>query len=91
TLDDHEVQNNWAGEWDQYVTPPEIFLLRRQAAFQAYYENMPLKRSSMPRGPDMQLYRRTLYGDLLNANFMDTRQYRTDQPCGDDFKPYCAE
>lgn len=91
TLDDHEVQNNWAGEWDQYQTPPEVFLLRRQAAFQAYYENMPLRRSSMPRGPDMQIYRRAVYGDLLNANFMDTRQYRTDQPCGDDFKPYCPE
>ncbi len=91
TLDDHEIQDNWAGKWDKYATPPEIFLLRRQAAFQAYYENMPLRKSSMPRGPDMKLYRKAVYGDLLNANFMDTRQFRTDQPCGDGFKAYCSE
>lgn len=91
TLDDHEVQDNWAGQWDKYATPPDIFLLRRQAAFQAYYENMPLRRSSMPRGPDMQLYRKASYGDLLSAHFMDTRQFRTDQPCGDGFKSYCQE
>ncbi len=89
TLDDHEIQDNWAGVWDKYLTPPDIFLLRRQAAFQAYYENMPLRKSSMPRGPDIQLYRKAVYGDLLNANFMDTRQFRTDQPCNDGFKVYC--
>ena len=89
TLDDHEIQDNWAGVSDKYGTPPEIFLLRRQAAFQAYYENMPLRKSSMPRGPDIQLYRKAVYGDLMNANFMDTRQFRTDQPCDDGFKAYC--
>jgi hypothetical protein len=31
---------------------------RRAAALQAYYENMPLRPSSVPRGIDMQLYRR---------------------------------
>ncbi len=91
TNDDHEIQNNWAGSSDQNGTPPEIFLLRRQAAFQAYYENMPLRKTSLPRGPDMQIYRRAIYGDLLNANFLDTRQFRTDQPCGDGFQPYCSE
>jgi len=91
TLDDHEVQDNWAGDTDKYLTPPDIFLLRRQAAFQAYYENMPLRRSSLPRGPDIQLYRKAVYGDLLNANFMDTRQFRTDQPCNDGFKAYCSD
>ena len=91
TFDDHEIQNNWAGQWDEYGTPPEIFLLRRQAALQAYYENMPVRKTSMPLGPNIQLYRKAVYGDLLNANFMDTRQFRTDQPCGDGIKAYCAE
>lgn len=35
TFDDHEVQNNWVSDRDQNGTPPEAFLLRRAAAFQA--------------------------------------------------------
>ncbi len=46
TFDDHEVDNNWAGAEDQDDTPSEVFLLRRAQAFQAYYENMPLRRSA---------------------------------------------
>ena len=48
TFDDHEVDNNWAGAEDQDDTPSEVFLLRRAQAFQAYYENMPLRRSAFP-------------------------------------------
>ncbi|PMU85826.1 alkaline phosphatase D family protein, partial [Pseudomonas sp. GP01-A4] len=36
TFDDHEVQNNWVSDRDQNGTPPEAFLLRRAAAFQAW-------------------------------------------------------
>ena len=46
TWDDHEVDNNYAGDIDQDDTPPEIFLLRRAAAYQAYYETMPLRAGS---------------------------------------------
>ena len=31
-------------------TPPEVFLLRRAAAYQAYYEHMPLRRAALPDG-----------------------------------------
>ncbi|GGP04163.1 alkaline phosphatase D family protein [Nonomuraea glycinis] len=55
---------------------------RRAAAFQAYYENLPLRASALPDGPDMQLYRRLAYGDLLDINVLDTRQYRDDQAAG---------
>jgi alkaline phosphatase D len=41
--DDHEVENNYAGELDENGTPAPIFLLRRAAAYQAYYEHMPLR------------------------------------------------
>ncbi len=80
-LDDHEIDNNWADEVPQDPTnqPPAVFLARRAAAFQAYYENMPLRRSSVPRGIDMQLYRRLAFGDLLDLHVLDTRQYRSDQ------------
>ena len=80
-LDDHEIDNNWADEvpQDPANQPPAVFLARRAAAFQAYYENMPLRRSSVPRGIDLQLYRRLAFGDLLDLHVLDTRQYRSDQ------------
>jgi phosphodiesterase/alkaline phosphatase D-like protein len=59
--------------------PPEVFLARRAAAFQAYYEHMPLRRSSVADGMDMQLYRRLTFGNLLDLHLLDTRQYRSDQ------------
>ncbi|TXI84058.1 MAG: alkaline phosphatase [Cupriavidus sp.] len=89
-FDDHEVENNWVGDIDQRGSPPEIFLLRRAAAFQAYYEHMPFRMASFPKPGGMQIYRRALYGDLLDLHLLDTRQFRTDQPCGDGFKAHCA-
>lgn len=80
-LDDHEVDNNWADEapQDPERQSREEFLARRRAAFQAYYEHMPLRRASVPRGIDMQLYRRRTFGDLVDMHVLDTRQYRSDQ------------
>jgi alkaline phosphatase D len=88
--DDHEVDNNWAGDIDQDGTPPELFILRRAAAFQAYFEAMPLRRSSLPRTlTTMPIYRRFAVGDLAEIDVLDTRQYRTDQPCNDQVGPRC--
>ena len=89
TLDDHEVENNWAGIYPEWKDPQPDFRARRAAGFQAYYENMPLRRSSLPVGDGMSLYRSLPYGNLLNFTVVDTRQFRTRQPCGDDFKPTC--
>ncbi|MBW3535888.1 MAG: alkaline phosphatase D family protein [Gemmatimonadetes bacterium] len=91
TQDDHEVDNNWAGPHPEDDQERGAFLLRRAAAFQTWYEFMPLRRSSVPRGPDMRLYRRLAFGDLLSLSVLDTRQHRSDQACGDRNKPYCAE
>lgn len=91
TWDDHETDNNWASQYDQDGTPPEVFNLRRQAAAQAYYEHMPLRRTAFPHGTQIQIYRQASYGDLLDCHFLDTRQFRDDQPCGDNFKPVCPE
>jgi alkaline phosphatase D len=52
---------------------------------------MPLRRSSLPTGPDMQLFRRIKAGRLADFHVLDTRQYRSDQPCGDHNKPQCPE
>ena len=67
------------------------FLERRANAYQAYYEHMPLRRESLPKGSSLQLYRRLAFGDLAEFSVLDTRQYRTDQPCGDGNKPQCPE
>lgn len=89
--DDHEADNDYAGDSDQDDTPPEVFLLRRAAAYQAYFESMPLRASSMPRGPHLQLYRRLRFGDLVDLSVLDTRQYRSKQACGGGTRTDCGE
>ncbi len=87
--DDHEVDNNYAGLYDEAGTPVEQFALRRAAAYKAYFEHMPLRRSSIPSGALLQLYRPFSYGTLASILMLDTRQYRTDQPCGDNVQLIC--
>ncbi|MFN5530239.1 MAG: alkaline phosphatase D family protein [Planctomycetaceae bacterium] len=92
TWDDHEVDNNYANSIsEESEVDPATFLRRRAVAYQAYYEHMPLRRSALPRGPDMTLYRGVDWGQLTRFCVLDTRQYRTDQPCGDGKKPPCPE
>ena len=90
SFDDHEVMDNWAGDRDKRDTPPEVFLFRRAAAFQAWYEHMPVRRAQLPRGPDILAYRRLPFGDLACISVLDTRQYRSRQACGDGIKA-CAD
>jgi alkaline phosphatase D len=83
TWDDHEVENNYAGAISQRRgVDPVAFLAQRASAYQAYYEMMPLRRQSIPRGPDMQIYRKASFGQLAELLLLDTRQYRTIQPNG---------
>jgi len=80
TWDDHEVDSNWADEdQDPDAASREEFLARRAAAFQAYYEHLPLRTAQRPVGPDALLYRRAAFGDLVQFNVLDTRQFRSDQ------------
>lgn len=65
TWDDHEVDNNWADRWDEQGTPPELFLLRRHAAMQAWYENMPVRRAQFPTRGGLSMHRQLDYGRLL--------------------------
>ena len=96
--DDHEVENNYANLVDEIddrgaqVQDPVAFALQRNAAYQAYYEHMPLRPSSRPVGPDIQLFRGFRFGRLAEVSLLDTRQYRTDQPGGfaNDFGPVFA-
>ena len=47
TWDDHEVKDNYAGARCAGIDP-DVFARRRAGAYQAYYEHMPLRRSSLP-------------------------------------------
>ena len=81
TWDDHEVQNDYANDRSQHLDPRELFLRRRAAAYQAYYEHMPLPAAMRPRGPDMRIYTRAAFGRLIEFSMLDTRQYRSYQVC----------
>jgi alkaline phosphatase D len=98
TWDDHEVANDYADDQSQHRDDPVRFLRRRAAAYQAYWEHMPLRRAARPdAGGHVQLYRRLRFGDLAEFNVVDDRQYRSHQPCapelraGGNLMPDCAE
>ncbi len=81
--DDHEVENNYAGEFPQDGAPVGPFADRRVAAYQAYYEHQPM-RIPPPDGGPFDLYRTLDWGRLARFHLLDGRQFRTDQPCGDE-------
>ena len=81
TWDDHEVANDYANDRSQRNDPPRAFLQRRAAAYQAYYEHMPLPAWARPRGANAQLYMQTAFGQLARFYMLDDRQYRSHQVC----------
>ncbi|WP_062207126.1 alkaline phosphatase [Streptomyces sp. NBRC 109706] len=95
TWDDHEVENNWAGDFAQLDTDglpdqdPEAWRARKAAAFQTYYEHLPLRLPQRPNGADARMFRRLGFGQLLDLHVLDTRSHRDDQVCGDGTKPGC--
>jgi alkaline phosphatase D len=90
TWDDHEVDNDYSGVYPEFENTSPEFVQRRANAYQAYFENLPVPLSAKPRrNGSVQLYRRLSYGDLAEFNLLDTRQYRTDNPCGDGEQPPC--
>ena len=92
TWDDHEVHNDYAG-LQAGVFGPEVinFAERRAAAYQAYYEHMPLRSSVLTRalaglaqGSELRLYGAVPYGKLATLYLLDNRQYRAPQVCTKD-------
>ncbi len=91
--DDHEVENNYAGETSQDAVPFDEFRTRRAAAYRAWWEHMPV-RLPAPDSPDYVIYRSFRHGTLVDVSLLDTRQYRSDQACGDvtlNLDPPCLE
>lgn len=89
TWDDHEVDNNFAGDIAEETAPfkGDEFLTRKRNALQVYREVMPLRpRNRILRGNDeLRIYREMAFGSLASIYMLDTRQYRDDQPAGDGF------
>lgn len=87
-MDDHEVDNNWAGyvPQDPWAQTELEFRVRRIAAFQAFYEHMPLEHPPTINGLDSQLKMHDVYRfGPAQVHLLDTRQYRTNQICSDGF------
>ncbi|SEF60023.1 alkaline phosphatase D [Nonomuraea solani] len=70
TWDDHEVLDNYRGKGDGSAA----FLRRRGAAYQAFYENHPIR--VRPDDGNLQMYRRRTYGTVADFMVLDVRQHR---------------
>lgn len=81
TWDDHEVTGDYTNDIDQYDPDPAHFLVQRAAAYQAFWEAMPLSNTMRPQGPSLRLYNRYRFGDLAEVSVLDDRQYRSHHAC----------
>lgn len=81
TWDDHEVANDYANGRDELLTGG--FAARRAAAYQAFYEHMPLRLPRVAPGSfsAVRLYQRFDWGRLARIHVLDSRQYRSVQAC----------
>ncbi|MBX9696375.1 MAG: alkaline phosphatase D family protein, partial [Cyanobacteria bacterium] len=77
TWDDHEVDNDYAN--DRAEDLEKNFLQRRAAAYQAFYEHMPLPDSCAPHNNVMKIYGTYDFGRLMRLHLLDDRQYRDYQ------------
>jgi alkaline phosphatase D len=98
TWDDHEVQNDYTGDTAGYASqaePSTDFSKRRAAAYQAWYEHMPVRssvltkalaglveRSSKPN--ELRIYQNLRWGQLANMMLLDPRQYKDPAVCNPD-------
>jgi alkaline phosphatase D len=90
--DDHEVANDYAGLAPEFGSPSPEFAARRAAAYQAFYEHLPIRLSNArPPGPGLRIHRRLRYGRLAEFTMLDDRQFRSDNPCGDGESLRCEE
>jgi alkaline phosphatase D len=80
TWDDHEVVNNSANDAEDGGLPlrRRFSRARRDAAYQAWFEAMPV----FPRGRS-RIYRTQSQGRTMELIMLDQRQYRANQPCRD--------
>lgn len=89
TWDDHEVQNDYTGQYPGDSGPPVAnFAARRAAAYQAFYEHMPVRASVLTQavagltsGAEMRIHAQLRHGQLANFTLLDARQYKDQHAC----------
>lgn len=86
TWDDHEVENDYADSHNRSYQDAAGFLQRRAAAYQAYFEHMPVWPGANDHGPHQRIHSHYQWGDLVDWWMLDCRQYRSAQPCRDPLK-----
>ncbi len=77
--DDHEVDNDYANLQGQDLQAD--FAAQRAAAYQAYWEFMPLSRAQRPSNGRMRMHGRLDWGRLARIHLLDDRQMRDAQAC----------
>ncbi|CDZ49083.1 Alkaline phosphatase [Neorhizobium galegae bv. orientalis] len=85
--DDHEVTNNYANDRAPDAPNPTEFLARRRAAYQAWFEHMPVHPSLAAGFDALRIYDHYRFGNLAGVTLLDTRQYRSPElegSAGDD-------
>ena len=82
--DDHEVENNYASIAPEDLSNMPTFAERRLTAYQAWWENMPVRFARPASLDDITIYRTISWGDLADLIMLDGRKYRTNQACLDE-------
>ena len=83
TWDDHEVDNNYAaGIGENLMESEEQMQARRAAAYQAWWENQPVRVPRARSWADLTITRRIPWGALADVWMLDGRQHCSLQACG---------
>lgn len=86
--DDHDVISDYAGNWAPDIDDAEAFTAIRAAAYQAWFEHLPVSPHRAPVDGALPLYDRFAWGRLADLWLLDTRQFRDTPPCQDTFSPF---
>jgi alkaline phosphatase D len=81
TWDDHEVTDDYTNDIGPQDPEPQRFLQQRAAAYQAFWEYMPLGNAMRPDGPSLKLHDHYRFGALAELFTLDDRQYRSHHAC----------
>ncbi|MBM3645925.1 MAG: alkaline phosphatase [Alphaproteobacteria bacterium] len=87
TWDDHEVDDDYTDNFSPQERDPARFMAQRAAAYQAFFEHMPLPASLAPQGPALRLHSRHRFGNLVELHMLDDRQYRSPHACRESWGP----
>ena len=81
TWDDHEVVNDYTDDVAPSVRDRTRLVARRAAAYQAWYEHLPVPARMRPRGPAATIHGHWRFGRLLDVYLLDGRQHRSHHAC----------